>query len=194
METERITVDREQAAELWREYQEHKHWSEPVDLEIGRVYEALSKGKVFIQALASIAKAGLNEDKLPKLALVQADKPWCRVHLTEQGGARFYWSERYPPDQNWRTYVDVPAGSFPEPERGYRKWAYEAMTPLIPVRLRPRRALAAYAILFEAEWRRVVPKDPMLLRRVGRSDLWLLCGAWDLTEVERAVLAGRLRS
>lgn len=194
METERITVDRAEAEQLWRKYQEHMHWSEPVDREIAHIYEGLAKGKTYVQAIASIAKAGLNDQGLPKLALVQADKEWCRVHMDENGGARFYWSERWPSEAHWRTYIDVPAKSFPPPPSGFRRWHHEALVPLVPIHIRPRRALAAYAILFEAEWTRIVPKDPMLLRRVGRSDLWLLCGAWDLTEVERAVLASRLRS
>jgi hypothetical protein len=32
----------------------------------------------------------------------------------------------------------------------------------------------------------------MLLRRIGRADLWLVVAGWDLTEVERAALSTRL--
>lgn len=34
----------------------------------------------------------------------------------------------------------------------------------------------------------------MLLRRIGQADLRVVCAAWDLTEVERAVLAGRINA
>lgn len=64
--------------------------------------------------------------------------------------------------------------------------------PLIPVHLRPRHALDNYHVLWEAEWSRVVPRDPYLLRRIGNADLWLVLAAWDLTEVERAALATRV--
>lgn len=37
-----------------------------------------------------------------------------------------------------------------------------------------------------------MPKDPYLLRRIGKGDMWLVVAAWDLTEVERAALATRL--
>jgi hypothetical protein len=32
----------------------------------------------------------------------------------------------------------------------------------------------------------------MLLRRIGQADLWIVCAAWELTEIERAVLAARV--
>jgi hypothetical protein len=101
-------------------------------------------------------------------------------------------------DAHRHTYIDLPTDSFP---RRSAKWGrhFAAMTPLVPIHLRPKPrqgnpqgALANYHILFEAEWRPVPPKDPLLLRRVGQADLWVVLAAWDLTEVERAVLAGRL--
>jgi hypothetical protein len=67
------------------------------------------------------------------------------------------------------------------------------VVPLVPIHLRPRRALGAYHILWEAEWKRVPPVDPMLLRRIG-GDIWLVVAAWDLTEVERAAMQTRLTS
>lgn len=66
--------------------------------------------------------------------------------------------------------------------------------PLIPLKFRPKTGIANYHILFEAEWERVVPKDPLLLRRLGAADLWLVVAAWDLTEVEQAALAARVNA
>jgi hypothetical protein len=190
MDTQAITVDRAEAAEMFRKYKEHQLYSTPIDLEIQRLYDAIAKGKVVIQALASITAAGLGPDGLPKLAIVRADAKDCHLYLRHDGGARFSAND-WQPDRNRRTYVDMPAGSFPlDSSRRYTHHA--AMTPLVPIHLRPKRGLANYHVLFEAEWSRVVPRDPMLLRRVGHSDLWIVCAAWDLTEVERAVLAGHL--
>jgi hypothetical protein len=196
MRTEQITVDREEARALYRKYREHQHYSTPIDLEIQRTYAALGQGKVVIRAIASIAQAGLNKDGLPKLAIVRAaddaDQPieTCHLYLTRDGGARFS-TTAWPKDRNWRTYVDMPAGSFPDAKR--TNLHFGAQVPLVPIHLRPKRALASYHILFEAEWQPIPPKDPLLLRRIGRSDLWVVCAAWDLTEIERAVLAGHIR-
>ncbi|HEY2596961.1 MAG TPA: hypothetical protein VGJ79_00620 [Candidatus Dormibacteraeota bacterium] len=189
METETITVDREEAAAIYRKYREHQHYSTPIDREVQRVYEAIAKKKIVVQALASIVKAGLGEDGLPKLAIVRADSEKCHLQLRGDGGARFS-KDGWAPDRNRRTYIDLPPGSFPASNRRFNH--YEALTPLVPIHIRPQRALENYHILFEAEWSRVVPKDPLLLRRLSKGDLWVVIGAWDLTDVERAVLAGRL--
>lgn len=83
-------------------------------------------------------------------------------------------------------------GCFPgQKDRG--RWnAAQATLPLIPLHLRPQRALANYHILWEAEWTRIPPRDPYLLRRIGNADLWLVVAHWDLTEVERGALATRV--
>jgi len=190
METERLTVNREEARELYHKYLSHKHYAQPIDLEIQRIYDAIQKGKVVIQALASIAAAGLGKDGLPKLAIVCADAETCSLYLKGDGSARF--SDRsYRPDHHRRRYIDMPPGTFAATQaRTYRNW--EAQVPLVPIYLRPKRGLANYHILFEAEWRPVPPKDPMLLRRIGRGDLWLCVAQWNLTPVEMAVLAERL--
>lgn len=189
MDTERITVDRAEAAELFRKYKEHQHYSTPVDLEIQRVYDAIRKGQKVIRALESIRVAGLNAEGLPKLAIAHADAQKCALYLYPNGGARMSDND-WQPDRNRRKYIDLPTGTFPASPKTHRHWA--AMVPICPIHARPKRGLANYHTLFEAEWSKVVPKDPMLLRRVGHSDLWIVLHAWDLTEVERAVLAGRL--
>jgi hypothetical protein len=202
MDTQQITVDRDEARELFRKYKEHQHYSTPVDLEIMRAYDAVAQGKVLIRAVASIASAGLGEDGLPKLAICRAADDQgrlieqCHLYLKDDGSARFSTAP-WAKDRNWRTYVDIPADSFPRSPKRFRHWA--AQVPLVPIHLRPKPrrgnplgALANYHVLWEAEWTRVIPRDPLLLRQVGRGDLWIVCAAWDLTEVERAVLAGRL--
>jgi hypothetical protein len=72
-----------------------------------------------------------------------------------------------------------------------KNWTYEAQVPLIPIHMRPRRGIENYHVLWEAEWSKRYPVDPFLLRRFG-EDAWLVVAAWDLTEVERAVMSARL--
>lgn len=190
METERITVDRAEADEMFRKYKAHQHYSTPVDLEIQRVYDAVRKGRMVVRALASIAAAGLGEDGLPKLAIAHADATKCSLYMYASGAARFS-DDGWQPDRNRRKYIDLPAGTFADPS-GKRHRHWEAMVPLVPIHARPKRGLSNYHVLFEAEWSMVVPRDPMLLRRIGYGDLWIVLHVWDLTDVERAVLAGRL--
>lgn len=190
METHPIQMDRIEAGKLLRKYQEHRAYSTPADEEIMRIYRAISKGKVVVAALAEIVKAGADERGLPKLAIARADTKTCFLRMGHDGAARM--SSR---DNNWwgrrahSSDFDFDADTFAR----RRSAAYfRSIVPLIPPDIRPRRGLANYHILFEAEWSREVPVDPILLRRLGKADMWIVLGAWDLTPVERAVLAGRV--
>lgn len=188
METTRVEIPRNEAAKLWRKYQSHKHNRGPLDEEIQRIYHNIAKGRTVIKALESIIAAGIGNDRLPKLALVRADAPFCFLRVWNDGSASFGMQEttwgRIARDKIFR----FPGRAFPHAKPGN----YQALTPHIPPDIRPARGLENYHILFEADWTKAPPVDPILLRRIGRGDAWLVCGAWDLTEVERAVMAGRL--
>lgn len=188
MNVTRITVDRAKARELYRKYKEHVHYQQPMDAEIQRAYQLIAQGRVVVQALASIVTAGLNEQGMPKLAIARADAKICFWRTQTNNGA-------FIADESW------PRGNMARSKRLAVAWPGlttnhrdgKAIPPIIPVHLRPRRGLANYHILWEAEWTPIPPRDPYLLRRVG-GDLWLVVAAWDLTEVERAVMASRMNS
>jgi hypothetical protein len=173
-----------------------------MDAEIRAAYQALARGRLVIKALESIKTAGVKTEGLdigfPKLALVRADAPTCKVQMSHDGSATMHAGDiqlRY----GWRRSTGViesknvfhfDRATFPPPKNG--RWQGEAVTPLVPLTMRPRRGLANYHILFEAEWSRIPPVDPFLLRRIGRADLWVVVAMWDLTPVERAVLSTRV--
>ncbi len=88
---------------------------------------------------------------------------------------------------NSRSVISWPAGSFPvalDPKR--RRWGAAALVPTPPLHLRPKRGLQNYHVLWEADWTQMPPSDPLLLRRIGQADLWLVVCQWDLTAVEKA--------
>jgi hypothetical protein len=73
--------------------------------------------------------------------------------------------------------------------------AWEAMVPLVPPEHRPPRGWGDRLLLWEADdwtWASspAPPHDPALLRPIG-GDLYAVEAVWDLTEIERLVLAGR---
>jgi hypothetical protein len=188
MLTQNIVVNRHEALLLFRKYREHRHYSTPIDWEIQRTYQLISQGRLIIKALASVTAAGLGDDGLPKLAIGRANAPKCVLQYKRDGSVRFasnFWLH----SNNRRDRIDLPAGSFP---RQPQLRSAEAAVPLIPIHLRPKRGLANYHLLWEAIWRPMPPHDPMLLRRIGQADLWLVVAAWDLTEVERTALATRM--
>lgn len=194
MQTETIALDREAARELYLKYRAHQHYAKPIDLEVQRTYNAIAKGRVVVKALDSIVKAGVGDDHYPKLAIVRADAEYCWLDYRRDGSAVMSQERFYRP-MHTRTYIEFPAGSFPrrpDTRPAYFEASRQAMVPLIPLEHRPKRGLANYHILFEAVWHPSPPVDPMLLRRIGLADLWVVLAAWELTEVERAVLAGRV--
>jgi hypothetical protein len=192
MLTQNIVVDREAARTLYRKYREHQHYQKPIDWEIQRTYQLIAQGKLVIRALDSVVKAGVGEDGYPQLAIVRADAETCFLEYRGDGGVRFA-NQRWPKESHRKTYIDFAPGSFAPPSRERRNWSRaEATVPLIPLDVRPKRGLANYHVLWEAIWRPAPPVDPMLLRRIGEADLWVVLAAWELTPVEQAALAARI--
>lgn len=198
METTHVVVNRDEAEALYRKYKEHKAYSSPIDWEIQRTYQLLAKGKTVIKALDSIAKAGVDEKHLPKLAIASATAKACYLERSTNGSCIMKSSE------NWRSKEGVQwnTGTFTFPPETFpltwdrknraNRSSHVATLPIIPAYLRPKRGLANYHVLWEAEWQPLPPRDPYLLRRIGKADLWLVVAHWDLTEVERAALATRV--
>lgn len=189
MNVAELKLDREQARELYREYKKHQHYSAPIDQEIQRTYQLIAQGRTVIRALESIKNAGVFDDTgFPKLAIARSDHRRIICTMSMRGNAEMR------PATNWQARTrrggvfEFPDGTFP----GQSWQRREAIVPLCPIHLRPKRGLPNYYTLWEAEWGPVVPKDPYLLRPIGPGDMWLVCAAWDLTEVERAALSTRL--
>lgn len=182
-------VSRAKARELYEQYKAHKHCATPVDDEIRKAYREIARGGVVIKALESVARAGLNSERLPKLAIGRADLPHIDLRLGHDGSAVFAEEHSHHSRAHPSKRFAFPRGTFPG--GASEKWKYRAVTPMIPAYLRPRHALENYHILWEADWC-AIPRDPYLLRRIGDGDLWLVLAAWDLTEVERAAMASRI--
>lgn len=191
MRVEKITVSKRKALELYRAYKKHQHYQQPIDHAIQRVYQLIAQGRTIIKALESIKVAGVGADGLPRLAICNAAATECRLRMSHNGSAIMSRAGRWA-NPNYKTNIfRFETATFPSSNT--YKWEYESMVPIVPVHLRPKRALGAYHILFEAEWSKRVPVDPYLLRRI-HGDMWLVVAAWDLTEVERAALDTRLSS
>jgi hypothetical protein len=196
MQTEQITIEPKTARELWREYRKCLHYSTPIDDEIRRAYQLLAQGRLVIRALDSIRAAGLKPDGFPKLALSLATVKRCHVRINGETGV----AEFKDADNAWSRKaaltirIDPGFGRQPwfDPRRSWEDKTGRAIVPIVPAMHRPKRALENYHILWEAEWTKVPPVDPFLLRRIGKADMWLVVAMWDLTEVERAALATRM--
>lgn len=181
MNVEKLQMDKDQARDLWRRYQESRAGMTPNDRAIAAIYKRIAQGRLVIRALASITAAGLGADGLPKLAIMRADQKRIRCCPRNNEIAFACTGPSRARDVNFE--LSMPGSTYKTPNR-------EAFVPLIPVHLRPRKAIEKYHVLWEADWNQY-PTDPYLLRRFG-ADAWLVVAAWDLTDVERAVMSTQL--
>jgi hypothetical protein len=138
--------------------------------------------------------------ELPKIALARADAEhvWSGG-INGDGDVGFYTQlERAPTNRRdviERAGVFSPNASRTSLDMGWVNGPRpRAIVPIIPPKLRPKRSkIGNFHTLFEAEWAVYTPPapvDPALLRHLG-GDLYAVVATWDLTEVERAVLALR---
>jgi hypothetical protein len=166
------------------------------DAAIAAAYRAAARGLQVISLPRTIVAGGWHPNGLPRIAVTRATHAECEVRW--EGGDLVFgeagWRRNYGGLVTERTVrVTIPGDDRPGwTERTVR--AGRAPVPLVPphCRAKSRYRLSRCHILWEVEqWTRTAPRDPALLRHI-RGDLWAVLAVWDLTEIERAVLAGRL--
>lgn len=188
MNVQKITMDRGEARKAFLEYRRSvrtRHTAE--DAAIMQGYKAIARGLAVVNVRESIKRGGLNAQMLPLLAIARADavKVWYRNDSWTQGPC-FTTTDRDWRRASPRTYRFA-VGDLPETHK-----SHSAFLPYIPKPLRPAGDLSRYHVLWEATWEPEPPTDPLLLRRL-HGDLFAVVAHWNLTELERAVMAGRIR-
>ena len=190
MQVATMTEDRYTARKKYAEYLravKQRHSSEYEALKNG--YRELSKGRQVIDLVAVMKNAGLDEKFRPRLAIVRADANMCWFRWGRPRGRKGPYRPMFSAAMDMKPPVSqsvcLPQGTF--------KWqareTLRAVVPTIPPSLMPSDRLSKYHILWEAEWESI-PVDPMLLKSLGHN-LYVVLATWDLTPLERAILAGR---
>lgn len=154
-------------------------------------------GKQLIDLPSTIRAGGVDDDGLPRLAVMWADRPWCHLLVEANGSVIFEWDPLNRHDTRTRRFVfaDVaPVREWSAISRTARSGRLRSHVPPVPPDHRPAPTqLRKFAVLWEVdEWETMPapPSDPALLRPL-MGDLWTVEHVWDLTELERLVLAGR---
>jgi hypothetical protein len=193
---ETIAMDRNKARTAFLDYRRAvraRHDDE--DQAIMRGYKALAEGRQLLRLGETIRAGGFDErHSMPRLAICRADAPRVGARLEPgDGGTVTYlypgtsaWQQRVARGKRIKVDHVIPDHVKTVEYRGM----HQAIVPIIPPALRPKVALSNFHILWEADWKLLPPRDPALLRHLG-GDLWAVVAIWDLTELERAVLAGR---
>jgi hypothetical protein len=196
MDLQTVTMDPAEAAERAKSY-ESLRMPTPEDRAIVAGLVALAAGKQLINLPETIRAGGEDELGLPRLAVMWADRPWCYVVRETSGTIEFEWDPYNRFDSRTRrfTFTDAltPRAHADLPD-GATTGRLRSHVPPIPPEHRPGLSrLRKFAVLWEVEeWETdpTPPRDPALLRPL-MGDLWSVEAIWDLTDLERAVLAGR---
>lgn len=205
MQLATIEVSEEEAAAKLAEYERVLASERSAeDKALAQAYRAVRRGLTVIRLSEAIDAGGYFDNGLPRIAVVRADATECWVRCESASWrsdgrvAYIFAAEEWAAGRNRAALVgrDTVRAVVPAPliKEGLRR-AYGGRTtvPLIPPRHRPRRPrLSSCHVLWEVEaWDPTPPRDPALLRHL-RGDLWAVLAVWDLTELERAVLAQRV--
>ncbi len=201
MDLATLDIDPDEAAARLAIYEESlRHDRNAEDAAIAAGYRAVARGLPVISMSQTIEAGGWFPNGLPRLAVVRADATQCWVRTDGWTGDRGSWGITFCAEQFDRGHAQVGLHrvqvnvSAPRSITN-RQWRAQTLVPMVPPEHRPRRPrLGRFHILWEVErWTLTPPRDPALLRHI-RGDLWAVMAVWDLTELERAVLAGRARA
>jgi len=173
------------------------------DEELMAMYKAMREGKRVIILGEVFSETGVDEDGLPNLAIGRADWKWC--HFGVSGGRTSYGKDTGPFFSEYGSYWDhtrhnsiyMPDQYFPtdttnthwRSQHNKPSYPVKSMVPTVPAHLRPDD-LSKYWILWEAEWDKSPPEDPILLSRLNLYT-FAVVAEWDLSPLERSVLYGR---
>ena len=192
-----ILIDPEEAKEELKTYTDLDNRSAE-DEAIAMGLRAAARGLPLIMLSEAIRAGGYFEDGLPKISIARADAKRC--HVRADGEDFVFTSD---PIEQWggvrgranRGALVADKTVRVRGARSSRTWVRSGITvvPSIPPRHRPssNKRIGLFHVLWEVEkWDPTPPIDPALLRHI-RGDLWAVLAMWDLTPLERAVLAQR---
>lgn len=189
-----MTETKEKATELWREYTAAaRTFKDPVYADLQKIYNQVKGGRKVIDIGKVIAKGGVHENFHPRLAIAKATNKLITCHYYQDGTVKYL---NGAPGWNLKEFASdvtlkecLPKFTM---KSQWDKLALKAPVPIIPAKLRPAKLTDDYYILWEVDvWQMIPPTDPYLLRRITKNMFVVLAG-WDLTEIEKSAMAGRM--
>lgn len=197
-----IEMDQHAARKAYAEYRgairrrHNEEWEQSAAM-----YRELMRGRRLVNIYQAIQAGGFDHKFRPRLGIARADHRLCLFRFANQwgpnnqrlvfyGGNAAYASGGINERQNSRDIIRVTITQMPQPDKPWIEKVSRALVPNIPPRFMPAGDLSKYHILWEPDWEMMPPVDPILLRQI-QGPIFAVIAQWDLTEVERAVLAMR---
>lgn len=208
MDLATIVIEPDEARQRVAEYQEALRQERNVEDEAMLAgFRAAARGLPIIQLSKCIERGGFFNNGLPRMAVARADAKEVAVEWEWFQGHGVRFDSDPIPVGAWRDtrrrwqrramvgsdHVRVALVKPDATPRVHQLTSGRTIVPSVPPRFRPKRQqrLHGLHVLWEVEkWDPTPPVDPALIRHI-RGDLWSVLAVWDLTELERAVLATR---
>lgn len=195
MDTPTIQMDPAEARKKLRAYRQRRRLlADEEYATAAKAYAALAEGTPLIDMHEVLEHVPYDDHLRPAVALARADRKEVYVELRD-GRITFDARLRAGWGQATRGLVlTFPSG---HPDRRYSPRAGFSLVPMIPPEKVPKTGtFRDWFILWEVEtWsdhslRGTPDRDPLLLRRIT-SSLFAVLAEWDLTDLERRIMAGR---
>lgn len=196
MKIETLKENAFDARDKYNEYKTaYKATKDPLYGDLKRVYHAIKGGKQVIDIFQAIKVGGVRAGNEPNLAIAKAKDKTVICRYDQDGTVKY--CTRDDGRSDWKTLkADIALKSCLPVWKGANSWdskRLSAPVPIIPPRLRPINLTDDYYILWEVDhWSPLPSRDPYLLKRLSRT-LFVVCAAWDLTDIEMAVMAGAVK-
>lgn len=199
MDIETFGASKEEAKKLWKDYVEacKKNPKDKFLQDMKNVYNQLRQGRKVVDMNTVFQRSGLTFNSEPRLAIALASEKKVTCIYQKDGTVKFLNTHAQSWDTSAHKQDVVIKGIFPEiPKDKLRQFqselTLETIVPKIPASIRPEGNLENYYVLWEVdEWKLAPPKDPYLLRRIN-NNIFVVVAGWDLSELERAVMRGRV--
>lgn len=160
-------------------------------------YKTLAKGQALLNITDAIRVGGFDKDERPRFAICRADFVqvefgwgWDQTQIAFRGMRhRRSWAT-----DGGQVLIDI-GRRHGIKDQWHSVRAY-ALVPMIPADVRPVGNIGRFHVLWEVDhWTSQphgssTPRDPYLLRHLGGA-LYAIVAAWNLTDLERAVMEGR---
>ena len=209
MNVQKITMDPAEARERLRAARRQLHRRADAEYEaVAAGYEALAEGTPLINLSEVIRAGGFDEQMRPRLAVARADRRQVHLVWPSTSTLALFTTAVAPLADPGTLRLSVDLGREHGMMTTNGNWGRTvggyALVPMIPPQVREASRVPAsrdrnHFILWEVEaWAdrplRAIPDlDPFLLRHLG-GELYAVLAEWDLTPLERAVMAGRRAS
>lgn len=195
MNTPTITMPRQVARDQLRAYRSSLHRRADAEYEaVAQGLEHLAKGTPLLNLADCFRDCPTDRSYRPRLAIARADR--SRVWFRRVGNGRGEFTTRTNSRGAGTLTFTLDVPSTPKDYWTIGGTSGSALVPMIPAQVREKVGsfdAAKRFLLWEVEeWADIAPRDPYLLQHVG-GELYAILAEWDLTELERAVMAGRAR-